>query len=64
MAKDDRRISQAIRMPATDKTSRITYKTGMEDELAAVATLEQLKGWQESGAIEGNWKSAAKTKEK
>lgn len=69
MAKDDREILHGIRFhnDRETKQGRQLYKSGMEDELAAVATDEQLKAWLDSGAIKGTWKStkkAEKTKEK
>lgn len=55
MAKDDREIVSAVRMPETEAGPRVTYKPGMEDELAAVATKEQLDAWLEAGVITGGW---------
>lgn len=64
MAKDDRAILSSIRMPLGEGKSRVTYGPGMEDELAAAASPEQLRSWLDSGAIAGNWTKAAKAKEK
>lgn len=53
MPKDNRRIHSAIRHGST------TYKDGMEDELAAAASQEQLERLASRGAISGDWTSAA-----
>lgn len=62
MAKDDREILHGIRFPIEHegrKKSRL-FKSGMEDELAAAATDEQLKLWVEAGYITGTWRSTSK----
>jgi hypothetical protein len=68
MPKDDREILHGITFHAEkgDKkgASRTTYVSGMEDELASVATDEQLKAWVEAGDIKGTWKSTAKKEAK
>lgn len=53
--KDDRKIVSAIRMPASDKGGRRVFKAGDEEELAKVATQEQLRTYAASGAITGDW---------
>lgn len=62
MAKDNREIVHGIR--ALVKKSEggrlpqsMTYTSGMEDELAAAYTDEELKAMFERGDITGNWKS-------
>lgn len=56
MAKDDREILHAIRMPATEEAPRVTYKPGMEDELASAFPQSQLDAWVKAGDLAGAWK--------
>jgi hypothetical protein len=65
VAKDDREILHGIRFPIEHegRTKSQLFTTGMEDELAEVATSEQLAAWLEAGDIKGTWK-AAKAEEK
>ena len=64
MAKDDRRIVRGVRVLAAAKgkgnAKSLTYASGMEDELAAAFTQEQLDAMKERGDITGNWKSKKK----
>lgn len=60
--KDDREIVHGIRMMAPSPEGRrlpqsITYVSGMEDELAAAFSQEQLDAMKERGDITGNWKA-------
>lgn len=69
MPKDNRQILRGIRInvarpdakPWKDgtihKLASLTYKDGMEDELAAAFTQEQLDAMVERGDITGTWKS-------
>jgi hypothetical protein len=54
MAKDNRKINSAVRFGG------VLYKEGMEDELEAAMTAEQITRLTERGAIEGSFKGAAK----
>lgn len=59
MARDDRKIVSAIRMPAARDGSapRRVFRTDDDvDELQKVATPEQLQSYADAGAITGNWK--------
>jgi len=59
MAKDDREILHGIRFPI-QKEGRArsqVFKAGMEDELAAAATQEQLDKWVADGDLAGTWKA-------
>lgn len=61
MAKDNREIVHGIRAMKQKEGSRlpqsITYASGMEDELAAAYTQQELNAMKERGDITGNWKS-------
>lgn len=61
MAKDNREIVHGIRVikaknPKGNAQS-VTYASGMEDELAAAFSQEELDAMKERGDITGNWKS-------
>lgn len=65
MAKDNREIVHGIRVmvqPASGGrvAQSKTFSSGMEDELAAQFTQEELKAMYERGDITGNWKSTKK----
>lgn len=61
MAKDNREIVHGIRVMVAKEGHRVaqsrTFSSGMEDELAAEFSQEQLKAMFERGDITGNWKS-------
>ena len=61
MAKDNREIVHGIRVMKPKEGHRVaqsmTFKSGMEDELAAAFTDAELKTMFERGDITGNWKS-------
>jgi hypothetical protein len=67
MAKDDRQILHGIRSgiakgaEGKDK-SATTYKAGMEDELAAALSQEELDAAVERGDLAGTWKHISKAK--
>lgn len=61
MAKDNREIVHGIRVikaknPKGNAQS-VTYASGMEDELAAAFSQEELDAMKERGDITGNWKA-------
>lgn len=59
MAKDDRQIRSVIRMPTTGEGGKRLLKGAVisdPDELAKVATPEQLQRFYDEGAITGTWK--------
>lgn len=64
MAKDNREIVHGIRKTIRKANAKIassvTYKSGMEDELAAEFTQKELDAMKERGDITGNWKSTKK----
>lgn len=64
MAKDNREIVHGIRMlienPNRKTATSKTFSSGMEDELAAQFTNQQLKQMKERGDITGDWKSTKK----
>lgn len=64
MAKDNREILHGIRITIKRENQKIassfTYKSGMEDELAAAFTQKELDQMKERGDITGNWKSTKK----
>ena len=65
MARDNREIVHGIRVLKPKEeggrtASSITYKSGMEDELAAAFNNTQLKAMKERGDITGDWKSTKK----
>lgn len=61
MPKDNREIIHGIRVLKPTEGHRVaqsmTYKSGMEDELAAAYTQAELDAMKERGDITGNWKS-------
>lgn len=61
MAKDNREIVHGIRALRTKNqkgnAQSMTYASGMEDELAAAYSQEELDAMKERGDITGNWKS-------
>jgi hypothetical protein len=63
MAKDNREIVHGIRVLVEKNTKNaqsVTFKSGMEDELAAAFTQKQLDAMKQRGDITGNWKSIKK----
>ena len=65
MAKDNREIIHRIRVMVPSAEGRRlpqskTFTSGMEDELAAAFTQDELKAMFERGDITGNWKSTKK----
>ena len=74
MPKDNRQILRGIRLAVArpsakpdnkgviHKLASLTYVEGMEDELAAAFSQEQLDRFVETGALSGTWK--AKSTEK
>jgi hypothetical protein len=65
MAKDNREIVHGIRMPVlqeatgNEKVAKV-FTPGMEDELAAAMSQEQLDAAVERGDLTGDWKHLAK----
>lgn len=61
MPKDDRKIIHGIRVIKSKNpkgnAQSMTYKSDMEDELAAAFSQAELDAMKERGDITGNWKS-------